>query len=357
VQPEQRRPRAFRLQDLNLGDADSTEKLGAPLLIEAERDPYEAEVEAAMNAGTDSDEAAVEVAQKQGVVARWLLSWAGLFWSAAGGLVALSFGLWLNRLVDDLFARAPALGVIGLALACLAALALFVLAGREAAGVLQQRRIAELHIGLAQARDTDDFKEARRLVGELSSLYVSRAETARARGQLRELSQDIVDGRDLIDIAERTLVIPLDAQARREIASAARRVSMVTALAPRAIIDVVFVVAQAIRLIRRISMVYGGRPGLLGFLKLLRSIGAHIAITGGMAAGDSILQQLVGHGIAAKLSARLGEGVLNGLLTTRVGLSAMAVCRPMPYAIGRAPGVRDVAPFLFSKPGVKGDGK
>jgi putative membrane protein len=34
------------------------------------------------------------------------------------------------------------------------------------------------------------------------------------------------------------------------------------------------------------------------------------------------------HSIAAKLSARLGEGVLNGLLTARVGLSAMAVCRP-----------------------------
>ena len=84
-----------------------------------------------------------------------------------------------------------------------------------------------------------------------------------------------------------------------------------------------------------------------GFLKLLRSIASHIAITGGMAAGDSLLQQVVGHGIAAKLSARLGEGVLNGLLTARVGLSAMAVCRPLPFAAKRAPGVGDVAPFLF----------
>jgi putative membrane protein len=122
---------------------------------------------------------------------------------------------------------------------------------------------------------------------------------------------------------------------------------VVTALAPRAIIDVVFVAAQAIRLIRRIAVIYGGRPGLFGFLKLLRSIASHIAITGGMAAGDSLLQQFVGHGIAAKLSARLGEGVLNGLLTARVGLSAMAVCRPLPFATKRAPGVGDVAPFLF----------
>ncbi|MGA2636182.1 YcjF family protein [Methylocella sp.] len=353
--PDPKRPRAFRLQDLRLDDGQGAENARAPVLIEPARDPYEAEVEAAM--ATDAvgaEEAAVEVAQKKGLGRHWFLSWTGIFWSAAGGLLALSFGLWLNHLVDDLFARAPALGLAGLVLAGAAGLALLVLAGREVAGVMRQSRIAELHIGLARARESDDFQDARRLVRELSALYATRAETALARDQLRDLAQDIVDGRDLIDIAERTLVHPLDLEVRQEIASAAKRVSMVTAIAPRAIIDVVFVVAQAIRLIRRISAIYGGRPGLFGFLKVLRSIGAHIAITGGMAAGDSIVQQFLGHGIAAKLSARLGEGVLNGLLTTRVGLSAMAVCRPMPYAVGRAPGVRDVAPFLFSKAEPKG---
>ena len=80
-------------------------------------------------------------------------------------------------------------------------------------------------------------------------------------------------------------------------------------------------------------------------------MGAHLAVTGGMAVGDSLVQQVVGHGIAAKLSARLGEGVLNGMLTTRVGLSAMAVCRPMPFAVGKPPGVKDVAPFLFKAEG------
>ena len=72
-----------------------------------------------------------------------------------------------------------------------------------------------------------------------------------------------------------------------------------------------------------------------------------LAITGGMAAGDSLVQQFLGHGLASRLSARLGEGVLNGLLTARVGLSAMAVCRPLPFAAKPAPGLKDVAPFLF----------
>lgn len=344
---EKRRPRAFRLDELNLGHAGAPQE-GAPgpVVIEPARDAYEAEAEAFLAAATSS-EAAVEAAQDKGVAARSLLSWAGLFWSAAVGLVSLALSLELIRLVEGLFALSPLFGVVGLGLGLIAVVALCVLAGREIAAVLRQRHIAVLHKDLAQAHEKDDFNQARRLVGELAALYVGRPETAQARGQIKELMHEIVDGRDLIDIAERTLVVPLDIAVEREIAKAAKRVSIVTALAPRAIIDIAFVAAQAIRLIRQIAMIYGGRPGLLGFLKLLRSIAAHLAITGGMAAGDSLLQQVVGHGIAARLSAKLGEGVLNGLLTARVGLSAMAVCRPLPFSRGRAPKIADVAPFLF----------
>ena len=158
---------------------------------------------------------------------------------------------------------------------------------------------------------------------------------------------EIIDGRDLVEIAERALVKPLDARARAEVAAAAKRVSLVTALSPRAALDVVFVAAQVVRLTRRIAEIYGGRPGFLGFIKLARAISAHLVITGGMAVGDTLLQGLIGHGIAAKLSSRMGEGMLNGLLTARVGLSAMAVCRPAPFRAVKSPSVNDVAPFLF----------
>ena len=122
-----------------------------------------------------------------------------------------------------------------------------------------------------------------------------------------------------------------------------------TAISPRAVLDVIFVAAQIVRLVRRIAEIYGGRPGLLGLIKLARSIGAHIAITGGMAVGDSLLQQLVGHGIASKISARLGEGVLNGLLTARVGISALAVCRPAPFAVTKPPGVSESRPSCSAR--------
>ena len=311
-------------------------------MVEMTPDPYELEALA-----LDPEERAVEIAQKRGIVRRSLFSWGGLFWSALGGLVSLSLGLWITKLVDDLFARSATFGGIALALVGLVVLALVVLGARELLAIGRQRHIAKLHQEFAEAHVEDDQASARRLVGDLASLYAARPDTARARKDVLALRNEIVDGRDLVEIAERTLVAPLDERAKAAVAGAAKRVSVVTTIAPRAIIDVAFVLVQAVRLIRQISEIYGGRPGFLGFLKLVRSVGAHLAITGGMAAGDSLLQQVVGHGIAAKISARLGEGVLNGLLTARIGISAMAVCRPMPFAAEKTPNVRKVVPFLF----------
>ena len=48
---------------------------------------------------------------------------------------------------------------------------------------------------------------------------------------------DIIDGADMIRLAERELMTPLDQEARRLISSAAQRVSIVTAVSPGAIID------------------------------------------------------------------------------------------------------------------------
>src|SRR5436190_2025848 len=99
----------------------------------------------------------------------------------------------------------------------------------------------------------------------------------------------------------------------------------------------------------QLARLYGGRPGTLGMISLLRHVIGHLAITGGMAVGDSLVQQMLGHGIAAKLSQRLGEGVLNGLLTARLGLAAIDVTRPLPFTALPRPALADLANDLLRK--------
>ena len=254
-----------------------------------------------------------------------------MFWSALGGLVTLGLGLGVTRLIEDLFARSESFGYIGLAFAAVAALALVVVVTREALGLARLATIEKLHLRASAVLASDDRTESRAVVQDLLGLAHQNPHLARARAALQGHADDIIDGADMIRLAERELMTPLDQEARRLVSSAAQRVSVVTAVSPRAVIDVLFVFVAALRLIRQLARLYGARPGALGMFRLMRHVIAHLAITGGMAAGDSLIQQVLGHGIAAKLSQRLGEGVLNGLLTARLGLAAIDVTRPLPF--------------------------
>ena len=187
------------------------------------------------------------------------------------------------------------------------------------------------------------------MVRDLVKLAHDNPHLARARAALRSHGSDIIDGADMVRLAERELMTPLDQEARRLVSAAAQRVSIVTAVSPRAVVDVLFVFAAAVRLVRQLARLYGARPGTLGMIRLMRHIIAHLAITGGMAASDTLIQQVLGHGIAAKLSQRLGEGVLNGLLTARLGLAAIDVTRPLPFTALPRPALGDLAKDLLRK--------
>jgi putative membrane protein len=275
--------------------------------------------------------------------------WGAVFWSAIGGLVLLDLGLGVTRLIEDLFARSESLGFLGLAFAFAAALALVVVAARETFGLARLATIEKLHLRAAATLASDDRRESRAIVQDLLKIAHQNPQLARARATLQGHVDDIIDGADLIRLAERELMTPLDQEARRLVSSAAQRVSIVTAVSPRALIDVLFVFAASLRLIRQLARLYGGRPGALGMIRLMRHVFAHVAITGGMAASDSLIQQVLGHGLAAKLSQRLGEGVLNGLLTARLGLAAIDVTRPLPFTALPRPALADLAKDLLRK--------
>jgi putative membrane protein len=268
--------------------------------------------------------------------------WGTLFWCALGGLTLLAVGVAVADLIADLFSRNKELGGLGLALAIVAAVSLVVIAVRETAGLMRLATVEKLRQRATEMIASDDRAKARALVQELLDLTRRMPHLAPSRANLEDHLGDIIDGADMVRLAERELMTPLDQQARTLVSAAAARVSVVTALNPRAIIDVLFVLASALVLARRLAFLYGVRPGTLGFGRLVRLVVIHLAMTGGLAASDSLIQQMLGHGIAAKLSARLGEGMLNGLLTARLGLAAIDVIRPMPFAALPRPTLRDL---------------
>jgi len=262
-----------------------------------------------------------------------------ILFATLGALFSLAVGLWVDQLIRDLFLRADWLGWLAVGLTGVVVFAIAVAVIRE---LLTLRRLASVEKFQTRALDAlarNETSHARELVDDLCAFLGTRPETVEGLKKIRELDDEIIDGPDLIRLAEIELLEPFDHLAKKAVLDAAKRVSVVTAVSPRALVDTGYVLFEAIRLIRKLSAIYGGRPGTFGFLRLARNVIAHLAVTGTVAIGDGMVSQVLGHGLAARLSARLGEGVLNGLMTARIGIAAMEASRPLPFTALERPGI------------------
>ncbi len=261
---------------------------------------------------------------------RWGLGSA--FLALAGALLSLVLGVALTEFVSALFQRNPVLGSIGLALLVALVVVLAAICLRELAALARLGRIETLRAHAVEARETGSPAAVEALVKGLDSLYSRRPDLAWGRQRLAGATGDMPDAAARLAFAEQTLMAPLDAAAEAAIMRASRDVATSTAMIPLALIDVMIALTRNLRMLREIAEIYGGRAGWIGSWRLLRAVAAHLIATGAVAVADDILGPLMGGHMLARLSRRFGEGAVNGALTARVGVAAMDVCRPLPFA-------------------------
>jgi putative membrane protein len=213
---------------------------------------------------------------------------------------------------------------------------------RELIGFAQLARLNRIRTEVAKALAEGDATREKRAALRLAGLYARRPQQVWSVRRFREHARDVHDAGELLALAEREMVAPLDHVARRSITRAAKRVATVTAMSPMALIAVSYVLIENLRLMRTLAALYGGRPGFFGLMRLSHLVLAHLLATGGVALTDDLLGQFLGQDILRRLSRRLGEGAFNGALTARIGIAAIAVARPLPFRAVKPPRVRDV---------------
>ncbi|WP_299631687.1 YcjF family protein [uncultured Roseobacter sp.] len=274
-------------------------------------------------------------ARKPSRLVRW-------FWSLAVALIGAVASIAAWDFLTGLVLRNPILGWGVTALTGAFLLVLVAICLREFAALGRLGRLDGLRRAADTALEAEDLTAARAVTDRLLALYKGREDTRWGRGRFEELQRDQMDASSLLVLADSEILGPLDVAAAREVEAAARQVATVTALVPLALADVAAALTANLRMIRRIAEVYGGRSGFLGGWRLTRAVMAHLVATGAVAVGDDLLEPVLGGSILGKLSRRFGEGLVNGALTARVGVAAMEVCRPLPFATGKKPKVRDI---------------
>ena len=169
------------------------------------------------------------------------------------------------------------------------------------------------------------------------ALYKGREELRWKAQRVDELLPDQMDADAVLGLVEAEMMEPLDKAALAEVEASARRVAAVTALVPMALVDVLAALAANLRMVRAVAQIYGGRSGTIGSWRLIRAVLTHLVATGAVAIGDDLIGSVAGGALAGKISRRFGEGVINGALTARVGITAITLCRPMPFVVRERP--------------------
>lgn len=273
----------------------------------------------------------------------------GIFLSAVAGLVGLALAASFSNFVASAIARDDWIGWTATSLAGLAVLTGCILAVRQLIGLMRLRRLTRIRRDAERALITDDRALEREAVAALASALGSRPELKWNIARLSAHAGDVRDPGELLRLADRELVAPLDAAARRLVLKSAKRVLVVTAMSPMVWVAMLFVLVENVRLLKGLATLYGGRPGGFGALKLARLVVGHIAATGGLALTDDLVGQFLGQDLMRRLSRRLGEGAFNGALTARIGTAAIEVTRPIPFLDAEPIRVRDLLPELLRR--------
>lgn len=270
---------------------------------------------------------------------RWLAG-------ALGTLLVVSVGLDAADVLARAFAISWALGTAVSGVLGVAGLATLGLLAGELRSLARLRTVAALQAEAETLRHSGSFGSAPDFVARLATLYRLREDLAPDLDTLHQTLGDAHDDREMVHLVERTLLAPIDQRAYRTVLLAARDTTIASALSPAAVLDIAMVLWRNLKLIRDVATLYGARPGYAGALRLTRRVLTHVAASGLTDSLHHTVVDTLGGTVAAMVSARLGQGMINGLLTARVGLAAMHLCRPIAFTAENQPSLAAISQAL-----------
>jgi hypothetical protein len=144
--------------------------------------------------------------------------------------------------------------------------------------------------------------------------------------------------RSEVETAIDQVVAPLDAEAGRLIRRAAVEVAVATAISPSVLMDFLITFGRNVNLMSRLADLYYGRPGLVGTFRIGRDVLGTAAMAGALeVVSDNVtgaLSEMTG-AWTTRIFGPLGQGLVNGVVTLRIGAAARMRCRSIGAARAR----------------------
>ncbi len=272
------------------------------------------------------------------------------FVSGIGVLVLVALAFDAANLMDRSFAASYALGALVTIVLAVTVGTAIKLALDEMVSIRRVRRIDALRAEADRLVLTNGHGSAAAFVETLTGFYAGRSDVAPALTTLNHSMTDAHSDGEVIALVDRQVLSAIDQRAYRSVLMASRDTALATALSPSAALDVAIVLWRNLKLVREVATLYGARPGQFGSWRLMRRMLANLAVAGVTDSVGHVAADALGGTLAAAISTRLGQGMINGLLTARIGIAAMTLCRPVSFTPENRPNLRRIRTELMSVP-------
>ena len=136
---------------------------------------------------------------------------------------------------------------------------------------------------------------------------------------------------ELVQLYSRVVLNKVDEKALNEVAKFSTEAVVLVALSPVALIDMLIMLSRNLRMINKISGLYGLKLGYWSRIKLIKQVFVNMAYAGASELIADFGSDMLGAELLGKLSARFAQGLGAGMLTARLGAKTMELCRPIPF--------------------------
>jgi len=147
----------------------------------------------------------------------------------------------------------------------------------------------------------------------------------------QRLTKDEYSDEELLQLYSREVLTKVDEKALAEVAKFSTEAVVLVALSPIALVDMMLMFWRNLRMIDKIAGLYGLRIGYWSRIKLIKQVFVNMAYAGASELVVDLGADLVGAELLGKLSARMAQGLGAGMLTSRLGIQTIKLCRPIPF--------------------------
>jgi len=257
--------------------------------------------------------------------------------------LAVLLGVLAGRWVLDLYTTHWALGtvagaailtVVGIGIAWMAASA-------RALRRLQERQ--SIRQILDQARRLDQGAGVHEALNRIALDLGDQAELTGALERWRQLASEDAGGANQIILFDDVVLTQADPLAFAAVRRAVRQSFALIALSPTALTDTVLFLSRLMAMIRQVSAAYGLPPSNAAARQLARRLVREAALIATTELAADALTTLLGESLATRVSAAAADGAVGAYRMARLGLIVIDMCRPLPFAENKRPGLKTVS--------------